>query len=151
MWRWIRIALVGFMVFTAFTAPLTPQAAPPITWATLLLIAVFVLLGLIAIIGVQSKNPLSDRVWSRPSWSASPFNFGNPLQFFHLAGVAFSASGVVLSARQVLSGLGVHPESFIPLAMGVCVLASVRLSERIYQHKLAPNNSLKRTDQSLRD
>lgn len=151
MWRWMRIALVGFMVFTSFTAPLAPQAAPPITWATLLLIAALGFVGLVAVIGLQSKNPFSDRFWSRPSWAANPFDFGNPLQFFHLAGVAFVAYGAVLAARQALSGLGIHPETFLPLVMGVCVLASVRLSERIYRHKLAPDNSLKRTDQSLRD
>ena len=42
---------------------------------------------------MQVANPRSDAVWIRPSWNANPFDFGQPLQFFHVGAYHFLVAG----------------------------------------------------------
>jgi len=90
------------------------------------MIFVFSVLGIVFVFAIQSFNPWSAPVWHRPSWSRNPLNFGEPLQFFHLAAFACLASGIVTLLRIAISRFPFYVGALVPVAMSVGVLVGLQ-------------------------
>lgn len=101
-WLCVRLAVVVFGGMSACLAPLGPAAKPPIGWLAMLIIFAFLSIGITFIFALQAVNPWSSKFWSRPSWTANPFNFKQPFQFFHLAAYGSLTQGTVLLARLLI-------------------------------------------------
>ena len=52
------------------------------------------------VLGIQALNPRSARTWVYPTWHDNPFDFSQPLRFFHMVVfmMAAAAIGAALSA-----------------------------------------------------
>src|SRR5690242_13939489 len=100
IWISVRVALMLLGAMTSFFVPLGSEAQPAITWFALAVIFVFCLLGLLFVIGILVfLDPLSAKVWRRPSWAINPFNLREPLQFLHLGAYVVLTEGIVILAR----------------------------------------------------
>ena len=65
-WKLLRISFIVFIAVSSLFAPLEPQVKPPIGWPVLGAIFIFTPFGLFLVIGMQSVNPLSAKVWRKP-------------------------------------------------------------------------------------
>lgn len=135
-WFFVRVGLVVFGALSALFVPLTPQAAPPIGWGALAVIFLFCPGALLFVLGLQALNPASAEVWRRPSWQLNPFNFKEPVQFFHLAAYVFIAQGIVTLVRLAISSEPFYVEALVPIAIGVGVLIGISLSRRLFRSKV---------------
>ena len=100
---------------------------------------------IVALLAVQAVNPWSAKVWQPPSWYANPFDFSQPLQFFHLAAWHFLAGGSVSILQAfVRTRPQLIPEALLVTAVGVGAWLGVRVSERVFK-KRRPNDELLRT------
>jgi hypothetical protein len=148
MWFKFRIALICLSFLMAWLIPdqhLDELRSMPgwmlaATGVICLLFVATTPLFILFLIGIQSRNPLSKRTWRKPDMQANPFNFGNPLQFFHFAAYLLGACafGVLISSPWrgryfVAEGMFLAMESLM-------ILAGVRLSLRVYKHKFAGDN-----------
>ena len=135
VWVLVRLAVVAFAAASSFLMPLHAQA--PIDWTALLVILISSPIGLLLVLGLQTVNPRSAKVWHRPSWRLNPFNFHEPLQFFHLGAYVCLAQGLALLARLAVSSVPFYVESLVPLAMSVGVLVGLQLAMLLYRSKMA--------------
>lgn len=136
VWSLVRVGLVLFVAVSNLFVPLEPQAKPPTSWLALAVIFVFCPLGLLFVFAIQAINPWSSKVWRRPSWSLNPFNFREPLQFFHLAAYVCLAQGVVTVARVAYSSTPFYVEALLPLMMGLGTLAGVNIALVVFRSKV---------------
>jgi hypothetical protein len=136
LWWVIRTSLVVLGAIVSFFVPLGPQAKPPIDWFALLLIFASCPIALVFVLGIQVMNPMSSRVWRRPSWSANPFNFSEPLQFFHFGAYAMLVQGTVLLIRLAASPVPFYVEVLIPMTMGLGVLLGIQLTMLVFRRKM---------------
>jgi len=136
VWSFVRVGLVLFVAVASFFVPLQPQAEPPITWLALAAIFVFCPLGLLFVLGIQTINPWSAKVWRRPSWTLNPFNFREPLQFFHLGAYVCLTQGVVTLARVAYSTIPFYVEALLPLVMGLGILVGVQIATAVFRSKV---------------
>ena len=136
VWSLIRVVLVLLASVMSFFVPLEPQSQPPITWLALAAIFVFCPLGLLFVLGIQVVNPWSAKVWRRPSWMLNPFNFREPLQFFHLGAYVCLAQGIVILGRAAFSSTPFYVEALLPLVMGLGILAGVRIATVVFRSKV---------------
>ena len=74
--------------------------------------------SLLAFTGLAPTNPMSDQVWTTPSWRRNPFNPKQPLQGSHMIAVFCIAAGVDMILSLPFRGLGKWPEAIIPLWIG---------------------------------
>jgi hypothetical protein len=144
MWVSVRLALLLFSAISAFLVPLGPHAKPPIGWGSLLVIFLFCPIGLLAVLGFQVANPRSAVVWRRPSWSINPFNFREPLQFFHLAAYVCLIQGLVGLTRLTLSSTPFYVEVLVPLAMGAGAFIGLHGAMLLFRSKLAEGDTDRR-------
>lgn len=140
LWMIVRFAVVVASAVSACFSPLKPLAKPPIGWETLIVIFFFIAFGLVFVLGIQRVNPMSAKIWHRPSWNLNPFNFREPIQFFHMGAYASVAAGSVTLLRLLGSSGTFYPEAFVPLVMGVGVLAGIQLSMLVFSSKMASAN-----------
>lgn len=136
VWGLLRVALVLFAAVASFFVPLEPQAQPPISWLALAAIFVFCPVGLLFVLGIQVVNPWSAKIWRRPSWMLNPFNFREPLQFFHLGAYVCLAQGIVTLARVAYSSTSFYVEALLPLVMGFGILAGVQIATVVFRSKV---------------
>ena len=137
LWSYVRLAVVIFAAVGACFVHLGPRAAPPLGWEALAVIFGACFLGLPVVLAIQVVNPWSAQTWRRPSWSVNPFNFRDPLQFFHLGAYGCLAQGLVIFVRVQLSSTAFYVESLVPLAMGVGILLGIRMVEIVFSSKVA--------------
>lgn len=71
------------------------QSVPPIGWIGLSVIFFFSILSIPFVLAFQLNNPRSYKIWRKPRWDSNPFNFRNPVDFFHLAGCGFIIMGII--------------------------------------------------------
>jgi hypothetical protein len=138
-WVWLRLAAIALVIVLGCFAPLGPRATPPLDWYVPLVIFFFGPLAMVIVLGVQRINPRSARTWHRPSWTANPFSFRDPVQFFHFAAFLSIAQGVVVLARVLLTSTPFYVEALVPLAMGLGVWVGVRLAIALYSSKFEHN------------
>lgn len=136
IWALIRVALVLFTAVATFFVPLGPQAKPPISWPALAAIFVSCSLGLLFVFGIQAINPQSAKVWRRPSWALNPFNFQEPLQFFHLGAYVGLADGIVTFARVAYSSTPFYAEALVPLVIGLGILVGLQITMVVFRSKM---------------
>lgn len=138
IWLYVRLGLVVATVVAACVVPLGPRATPPIGWTALLVIFVFCMLGLVPIIGLQRINPLSGKVWQRPSWTSNPLNFGQPIQFFYLGSILSMTQGVVVLLRIGITSAPFYVEALVPVAMGLGIWLRLKIIMVVFASKFEP-------------
>ena len=137
-WLCVRLAVVVFGGVSACLAPLGPAAKPPIGWLATLIIFAFLSIVITFIFAIQAVNPWSSKTWSRPSWTANPFNFKQPFQFFHLAAYASLTQGTVPLARLLILRYPFYVEVLLPMVMGSGVLLGLQIAMLVFRSKMEP-------------
>jgi len=146
-WYKTRMVLLGLSAVAGGLTFLTPDTFPykdlPPTMAWIF--GGFILLSLVlfplmvaAVISFQALNPLSNKVWTRPSQYCNPFRLGNPLLFFHFAAFAFIACGLGMLLTSFLGGLSQLLQGVYSILGGLACLAGVHLAMRICKRKMEP-------------
>lgn len=146
VWKWFRLAAISLVLIAGCFVPLGPRASPPLAWYVPMVIFVFCPIAMVLVVGVQRVNPRSAHVWHRPSWTGNPFNFRDPIQFFHFAAIITIAQGVVILARVSLTSFPFYVESLVPLAMGLGVWVGVRVTMALYRSKFENGTALAISD-----
>jgi hypothetical protein len=144
MWFQVRIVLftLGFLV--ALAAPIEQPEELHSMQSWMLGIVVLILLVslllipcmILIVIGVQSVNPLSDQIWTRPNHHVNPFHFGNPLLFFHFAAYLFGSCALGVLFSSLWRGSLVALEGCYSALCSLMVLVGVQLSMRVFKRKL---------------
>ena len=104
----------------------------------ILLLFPFIVAG---IISFQAINPMSDRVWTRPTHHDNPFRFGNPLLFFHFAAFLGIAHGIGMVLMSFGGGHGQLLQRALPVMGGLGCLLGVRLAMRWCKRKMADSDN----------
>lgn len=136
-WVYVRLAIILIAGIGACLVPLEPRATPPIGWTALAAIFCVCSVGMVLVLSIQRVNPRSAKIWHRPSWTANPFNFKDPLQFFHLAAFVCLSEAVVTLARWAFSSVPFYTEIFVPAAMGLGILLGIGLTTAVFKAKFA--------------
>ena len=136
VWLIVRWVIIVASAVGTFFVPLGPQASPPMGWGALLAILTLCPLGLLFVFGLQVINPRSAKLWLRPSWQLNPFNFRQPLQFFHLAAYACLAQALVVFARLATSHVSFYVEALMPVAMAIGILLGLQLATLVFRAKI---------------
>jgi hypothetical protein len=102
----------------------------------LLAILAFCPVGLLLVLGLQVINPRSARLWLRPSWQLNPFNFRQPLQFFHLAAYVCWGQALGVLARLADSPVSFYVEALVPVAMAIGILLGLQLDTLVFRAKI---------------
>lgn len=138
VWLILRWALIAASAAITFFVPLAPQASPPIGWGSLLAVFAFCPIGLLFVLGLQVINPRSAKAWARPSWRINPFNFRQPLQFFHLGAYVCLAQALVVLVRLAASQTSFYVEALVPLAMAAGVFLGIELVMLVFRARIEP-------------
>lgn len=120
----------------ALFTPVRPQASPPIEWGALLVIFLFCMVGMAALLTIQRVALDSAKKWARPSWRLNPFDFRQPLQFFHLGAYVCLASGLVVLARLAILQVPFYVEALVPFAMAFGVLLGIQFVISVFRSKI---------------
>lgn len=136
VWLIMRWVIVVASAVAAFFVPLGPQASPPMGWSALLAILAFCPVGLLLVLGLQVINPRSAKLWLRPSWQLNPFNFRQPLQFFHLAAYVCLGQALAVLARLAVSHVSFYVEALVPVAMAIGIFLGLQLVKLVFRAKI---------------
>jgi hypothetical protein len=136
VWLYVRITIVLLGAIAGCVAPLGPAAKPTIDWHIVLIIFGFISIGLVFVLAIQAVNPRSARIWQRPSWIANPFDFKQPMQFFHMAAFATLAQGIGLLGHLLFARFPFYAEAALPLAMGAAILLGLRFTMLVFRSKM---------------
>lgn len=135
-WLYARIAIITLGVLPVFFMSadelLVVHAR---TWAEIVFMFVATVVGLQFVIGVQVVNSASAKTWTRPNWRVNPFNFRQPVQFFHFGGwfmVFGSIPYLFFAATGRSEGISLF---FITASMGLGALVGTRLSVLLFRRK----------------
>lgn len=96
---WFRFN-VAIIAASAVFAPLqvilsgAPAGFDKGSWSFPWLIAGFSLFAIVALVGMQAINPWRETQWMRPTLSARPLRFDEPLQTFYVGALCAMAVGV---------------------------------------------------------
>ena len=102
LWRYVRLGLIAL----AFIATFQSRAEEPYPYDALQAMSstdllamlatplVFFPLSLLLLLGLQTLNPTTVRVWTRPTHSTNPFNLRDPLHFFHFGAYVMGSCGL---------------------------------------------------------
>lgn len=138
MWLYVRLAIVLLGIVAGFIGPLGPAAKPPMGWSTMLIIFSFLSFGLVLIFAIQAVNPWSAKVWTRPSWTANPFSFKQPLQCFHLVAFATLAQGVGVITHLLVVQFPFYVEAVLPIVAGSGILLGLQFTMLVFRSKIEP-------------
>ena len=138
-WVWFRLTAIALVIIAGCFVPLGPRATPPLDWGVLGIIFVFCPIAMVIVFGIQRVNPHSAKVWCRPSWTTNPFNFRDPVQFFHLAALVSIAQGLIVITRVWITSYPFYAEALVPLAMGLGAWVGVKVVMVVYRSKFAPD------------
>ena len=91
-WLYVRLTL---LVLNAIPLPFASSPLSTLLWSVIFAVLVFSTLAIPFLVGMQNfLNPYSAPRWTKPSWYENPFNFQQPIQFFHLAGFVMMVLGI---------------------------------------------------------
>ena len=129
-----KIAFITRLIIVALgfiSGLLTPNELPESELPHPFLIFAIMPILILPVIGIQKLNPMSSPIWEKGSWLANPFNLKQPLQFFHMSGYFFVASGIGLLAASVYHE-GSTKLAIVLIAIGLGVLLGIKLCERLF-------------------
>jgi len=139
-WLRIRLAVMGIVAVGSGMAPLFPEDSPFVGLSPLVALGVGIVIMvtelvmipvmIAAVISLQSANPTSAKVWTRPTHYDNPFRFSNPLLFFHFASYVIMAGGLGVLVSFVAGALTRLLEGGVIAAGGAGCLAGVHLAMR---------------------
>jgi hypothetical protein len=96
----------------------------------------FGIVSMLFVVGIQAFNSRSDPEWRYPGWALSPFNLGQPLQFFHLGGYFIFAAGVGALLRSLFVPDMPLAEATVFTFWGAGTLTGVWCCTRIFRKKM---------------
>jgi len=135
-WLLIRIGLIAVSVAAyAIQGPVSAHAEPPIDMSALVIGFIFGIIGLQFVLAIQFVNKKSAEVWEPPSWSENPFQFKQPIQFFHLGAWLFIASSLASVMQTWFKNPKFILDACMPLVIGVGLLTGVHLSRALFRRK----------------
>jgi hypothetical protein len=134
-WLVVRSALI---VFAFLYCALVSQEMTPdnVTSELLFTIFCFGIIGLLFVVGIQRLNPRSAPIWRYPSWSINPFLAREPLQFFHLGGFYFLASGAGIILRKLFLNQDLDISLLFFPAFGAGTLCGIYVCTYVYKSKM---------------
>ena len=136
VWRhWKKVKIAVCALGGVQSAAVPPSELLSIRWVDAAIMVVVAPLVVVLVAGLQSANPASERQWRRPTWNANPFNLGQPLSFFHLAGWFFFAGGLGLTIPAIRTGPQLLAAPLLLLCVGIGTLTGVRLCEMVFRWK----------------
>ncbi len=136
-WFWIRIIIVimGSSSGLSITS-LEILESSNVDWIACLALLLFIPFGLSFVIAIQAFNPLSAKIWRKPSWYLNPFIFKEPLQGFHLIAFHFMFAGIVACMTLVNRGKEAAPLALSLLSIGIGIWLGVQLSMLLFKKKM---------------
>ena len=142
-WFKIRIALLGVAFVSGIFVPNQqieelrdmPQLALVVIVVAIFAAMVATPFAIVLLVGLQTTNPMSDKIWVRPNHQANPFHFGNPLLFFHFAAYLGVACGIGAIVGSPWFGRYAAMRGLVGILFSLMVLAGVRLSIRVFHRK----------------
>lgn len=134
--RWILI-LIGVISagYMTLTSEGLQQIEAGISFSQVGFIFIFSVVAILFINTIQVINPFSSDGWEYPSWTANPFNFNQPLQFFHLASWFFILSGLTHLIIYLIKFVTLSKYGLFILAVGLGVRLGVWLVTVIFTGK----------------
>lgn len=142
-WNWFRLSVVCFgAIHGLFYIDTYQTDVFPIGFIQIFIIFLFTPFSLILIIGLQFLNKRASEIWKIPSWFLNPFNFKQPLQFFHFAAFFFVAIGVSSSISLIWKGFNCVFQAVLPLSIGIGLLIGIHLCLLIFKRKIEKNKTL---------
>lgn len=136
IWLVVRCVLIAVSAVSTFFVALGPQAKPPIDWGSLLAIFAFFSVSIPILLGIQINSSRLTTLWLRPSWCLNPFNFRQPLQFFHLGAYVCLSQAFIVLVRLAVSEVSFYVEALVPLAMAAGVLLGLQLVMWVFGAKI---------------
>lgn len=135
-WLYIRLVLISASVLLSIAGgPLHAHAQPPITLSMLAIPFIFGIIFLQFVSVIRFFDKSSEKYWTRPSWHQNPFNFSQPLQFFHFGGwwmLMTSIPTAVLTLSQVNQYI---LDSLMPVFFGLGIIIGTQLSTLVFKSK----------------
>jgi hypothetical protein len=123
-WGWLRIAIVAISFVQGIIQPSSLGEASD--WKIAVIFLFFPIVAILFVIGIQFVNPFSAPTWERPRWTTNPFQFRQPLQFFHLGGYASVADGLGTLVNALFTGTPLFDAvPFILLGVGTVIGVSL--------------------------
>ena len=135
-WAIVRIALVATGVIQGALSDRVAAPADGVSIPLLFVVLGFGIFAMLFLVGVQRLNPRNAPAWRYPSWSLSPFSLRAPLQFFHLCGYFFLASGLGGALGQVVHGQPLGLATLFLPAFGAGLLVGVYLCTAVFRSKM---------------
>ena len=135
-WLYVRLSLIVIGVISTFISP-TPSThtTESVTFIDLLMVFAFCVVGLQFVIGVQVINSRSDRKWLNSSWHQNPFNFRQPVHFFHFGGWFLFLSSLPSVISSIGESQNILLSSFMPMIFGIGLLSGVHVSTYVFKNK----------------
>jgi hypothetical protein len=140
-WLIIRLVLTALAFAQGFYSGDNWSSDRPITPLMLAGMALYGLLIIPAVAWVQRLNPRVKPVWHFPSWRRNPLTLRDPLQFFLMVGVLFTAAGAGVIVADLRAGLVLRTAQMVMPAFGVGILGGVYLAAWIFRGKLTPEGA----------
>ncbi len=144
--KWLKIRLILFAVSfgsALFVAdPQIEELSRTAGMDRIILCVILSLVGvcipfvLVCVLTIQTINPLSDRLWARPTHKSNPFHLGNPLLFFHFAAYFFAAAGLGIIISSLWRGPCAAICGLITVVYSLSLLIGVRLVMKVFEHKM---------------
>ncbi|MDD2319940.1 MAG: hypothetical protein PHO83_07820 [Geobacteraceae bacterium] len=135
-WLYTRLGVLAVSVaVSVWAGPVTAHAKPPIDVKMLIMGFLLGLLGLQILLVLQFINKKSGEFWRRPSWYEKPFQFKQPIQFFHLGAWLLITSSIVTASITWQRNPEFTLDAIMPLVVGIGMLSGVYLSQVIFKSK----------------
>jgi hypothetical protein len=137
IWRKIRI---GIFIFTFVSSLLAAIFKPPekivgLGWFEVGLVFCFTLIAIPLLIGIQSKAPYVNEIWSPPTLDTNFLAFGDPLHFFHLASIVLLIGGISVITGSLFEGDIQRLEGVMQISAGLGALFGVKICEKLCSFK----------------
>ena len=143
VWFAVRMVIMAAALVCgglSFLSPETAQGEDFPLWflgVGAVLVALLTPFMLSLLIGVCALLSGFSNKWDRPTHSSPPFDFNNPLLFFHFAGYLAVAGGLGMVLTSFQGGLMQFVQGAGTLLGGLGVLAGVHISMRLCRSKMA--------------
>lgn len=136
-WNYVRLCLVAFGTLQGFFYVDPDKVGVfPLEFTQLLVIFLFIPFALNIVLGLQFLNKQSAKIWKSPSWFLNPFNFKQPLQFFHFAAFFSISFGLSALISLVWKGSNCIYQAALPLSIGVGLLIGIHCALLIFKNKI---------------
>jgi len=138
MWLIIRILVIAWCA--ACGAVSGDHFAPDrwaVGWPDYAFMFICCTLGVPLMVGFQLVARVSDRRWTKPSWTGNPFNLKQPLHAFHLMSMAMLGIGAGVLLGTSLHGFHAWRNCLVPVALGSGLWVGVLLCTIVFRWKFS--------------